>query len=114
MVRVVVMGVSGCGKTTVGVRLAEALGSRINTAIWQAFILPSYLSFSKDLTLLISGAEFYDGDDFHPEANIAKMAAGQSLGDSDRWGTLTEGGSFCLKQKKVQTHLEEKKGRHAI
>jgi len=55
MVRVVVMGVSGCGKTTVGVRLAEALG-----------------------------AEFYDGDDFHPEANIAKMAAGQSLGDSDR------------------------------
>jgi len=51
----VVMGVSGSGKTTVGARLARELG-------W----------------------EFLDADDFHPEANVAKMAAGQPLTDADR------------------------------
>ncbi len=49
------MGVSGCGKTTVGQRLAETLG-------W----------------------DFYDADAFHPPANIAKMAAGIPLNDEDR------------------------------
>ncbi len=53
------MGVSGCGKTTVGRQLAERLG-------WP----------------------FYDGDDFHPPANKAKMGAGLPLDDADRAGWL--------------------------
>jgi carbohydrate kinase (thermoresistant glucokinase family) len=55
----VLMGVSGSGKTTVGRALAEALG-------WP----------------------FHDADDFHPPANVAKMAAGQPLTDADRWPWL--------------------------
>lgn len=51
----ILMGVSGCGKTSVGRLLAERLG-------WN----------------------FYDADDFHPPANIAKMAAGIPLDDDDR------------------------------
>ncbi len=50
-----IMGVSGAGKTTFGKALAQRLQ------------LP-----------------FFDGDDFHPEANIVKMAAGQALNDTDR------------------------------
>ena len=57
--RIVVMGVSGCGKSSVGLALAEALGAR-----------------------------FIDGDDLHPEANKAKMAAGIPLNDDDRWPWL--------------------------
>lgn len=49
------MGVSGSGKSTIGRLLAERLG-----------------------------CPFYDGDDYHPAANIAKMAAGIPLDDSDR------------------------------
>jgi carbohydrate kinase (thermoresistant glucokinase family) len=56
---IVVMGVSGSGKSTVGLDLAEALG----------------------------GA-FIDGDDLHPPANKAKMAAGHPLVDEDRWPWL--------------------------
>ncbi len=56
---VVVMGVSGCGKTVVGAALAETLG-------WP----------------------FLDGDDFHPAANVAKMASGTPLVDADRWPWL--------------------------
>lgn len=52
---IVVMGVSGCGKTTVGRALAEALGWR-----------------------------FVDADDFHPPANVDKMRAGIALDDADR------------------------------
>ena len=52
---VVVMGVSGCGKSTVGKLLAERLGRR-----------------------------FLDADEFHPPANVAKMAAGTPLTDADR------------------------------
>ena len=55
----VVMGVSGSGKTTVGAMLAGRLG-------W----------------------EFVDGDDFHPTANVAKMHAGHPLTDEDRWPWL--------------------------
>lgn len=54
-VRVVVMGVSGSGKSTVGRAVADALG-----------------------------ASFVDGDDLHPAANVAKMAAGIPLTDADR------------------------------
>ncbi|WP_280240115.1 gluconokinase [Nocardia abscessus] len=49
------MGVSGSGKTTVGTRLAEALG-----------------------------VDYAEGDEFHPPANVAKMAAGTPLDDADR------------------------------
>ena len=56
---VVVMGVSGSGKTVVGQALAADLG-------WP----------------------FFDADDFHPEANVAKMAAGTPLTDADRWPWL--------------------------
>lgn len=52
---VLIMGVSGSGKTTIGAKLADALG-------W----------------------DFADADEFHPPANIAKMAAGQPLSDEDR------------------------------
>jgi gluconokinase len=51
----IVMGVSGSGKTSVGKGLAASLG-------W----------------------DFYDADDFHPPDNVAKMANGISLDDSDR------------------------------
>src|SRR3982750_3854146 len=56
---VVIMGVSGSGKTTVGAALAVRLGLR-----------------------------FVDGDALHPEANVAKMAAGTPLTDDDRWPWL--------------------------
>lgn len=56
---VVVMGPSATGKSTVGVALAAALG-----------------------------VPFVDGDDLHPEANTAKMAAGTPLTDEDRWPWL--------------------------
>lgn len=58
-IAIVVMGVSGVGKTTIGQMLAAATG------------LP-----------------FFDGDDFHPQANIDKMAAGMPLTDADRQGWL--------------------------
>jgi gluconokinase len=56
---IVVMGVSGSGKSTIARRLAAALGWR-----------------------------FMDGDDLHPPANLAKMAAGIPLTDADRWPWL--------------------------
>jgi carbohydrate kinase (thermoresistant glucokinase family) len=56
---VVVMGVSACGKSTVGRLLAEA-----------------------------RAMEYLDGDDFHPPQNVARMAAGQALSDDDRQGWL--------------------------
>ena len=51
----VVMGVSGCGKSTVGRALAQQLDG-----------------------------PFYDGDDFHPSENVAKMSQGIPLNDDDR------------------------------
>ena len=53
------MGVSGAGKTTTGKRLAKTLG-------WT----------------------FRDADEFHPPENITKMTAGQPLTDDDRWPWL--------------------------
>lgn len=61
----VVMGVAGCGKTTVGEALAQALG------------LPWFI----------------EGDKLHPEANIAKMSAGIPLTDEDRWPWLARIGA---------------------
>lgn len=59
VVAVVVMGVSGSGKTSVALLVAEAVGGRV-----------------------------VDADDLHPEANVAKMAAGTPLTDDDRWPWL--------------------------
>jgi gluconokinase len=56
---IVVMGVAGSGKTSVG----EEMGRRL-------------------------GVRFRDADGFHPPANIAKMSAGVALNDDDRWPWL--------------------------
>ncbi|MER6038060.1 gluconokinase [Streptomyces sp. NPDC101169] len=56
---VVVMGVAGTGKTTIGPLLAARLG-----------------------------VPYAEGDDFHPRANIEKMTAGVPLEDADRWPWL--------------------------
>ena len=52
---VVVMGVCGCGKTTIGTLIGQAID-----------------------------AQFIDGDTLHPQANVDKMAAGSPLNDDDR------------------------------
>ena len=54
-----VMGVSGCGKSTVGAAFADAIGGR-----------------------------FLDGDDYHPQSNVDHMAAGRPLTDEMRWPWL--------------------------
>lgn len=75
---IVLMGVSGSGKTSVGLRLSEILGWR-----------------------------FFDGDDLHPRENIVKMTSGIPLNDDDRsaWleslhdlieGQLNEGYSILV------------------
>ena len=56
---VLVMGVAGVGKTTIGALLAQRLGWR-----------------------------FIDADDYHPPQNVAKMKAGTPLEDADRWPWL--------------------------
>lgn len=56
---IIVMGVAGSGKSTIGALLASR-----------------------------NGGGFHDADDFHPPANIAKMAAGEPLNDEDRWPWL--------------------------
>jgi gluconokinase len=58
---VVVMGVTGCGKTTIGRLLAERLG-----------------------------VAYAEADSFHPPANVAKMITGQALDDDDRYPWLEE------------------------
>ena len=62
---VVVRGVSGSGKSSVGAALARRLG-----------------------------AAYVDGDDLHPAANIAKMHAGVPLADEDRWPWLDDVGRW--------------------
>jgi carbohydrate kinase (thermoresistant glucokinase family) len=57
--KLVVMGVSGCGKSSVGKALAQKIG-----------------------------AKFIDGDDLHPESNKKKMSSGVPLDDADRWPWL--------------------------
>ncbi len=53
------MGVTGCGKTTIGTLLAKECG-------W----------------------EYHDADDYHPADNVAKMRRGEPLSDADRWPWL--------------------------
>jgi gluconokinase len=57
--RIVIMGVSGCGKSSVGADLGHRLG------------IP-----------------YVDGDDLHPSTNVEKMRAGIPLADDDRWPWL--------------------------
>ena len=57
------MGVSGCGKTTVGTAVADILG-----------------------------IHFVDGDALHPASNVQKMASGQPLNDEDRAPWLSDVG----------------------
>jgi gluconokinase len=66
---VLVMGVSGAGKSTIGALLAERLG-----------------------------VDFADADAFHPPANIAKMSAGQPLSDADRWPWLDAIGTWLVER----------------
>ena len=62
---IIVMGVSGSGKSTVAKGISAVMG-------W----------------------EFAEGDDFHSEANVAKMRSGQALTDEDRWPWLESIGSW--------------------
>ncbi|UPK37467.1 gluconokinase [Bradyrhizobium sp. 186] len=72
----IVMGVSGSGKSTI----AEALGDRL-------------------------GWRFEDGDSFHPASNLAKMRAGHPLTDEDRWPWLNaiadEIARVCMKGEHI-------------
>ena len=65
--RIVIMGVAGCGKSSVG----EALALRL-------------------------GIPYRDGDDLHAAANVAKMRAGTPLTDDDRWPWL-DAVAACLR-----------------
>lgn len=69
---VILMGVSGTGKSTVGLALAQAMQ-----------------------------AKFIDGDDLHPRQNISKMASGQALNDDDRlpWLERISDVIYSLEQK---------------
>ncbi|WP_188189668.1 gluconokinase [Nonomuraea sp. SYSU D8015] len=58
---IVVMGVSGAGKTTLARRISE-----------------------------LTGLRFAEADEFHPEANVARMRAGIPLDDADRWPWLRD------------------------
>jgi gluconokinase len=68
---ILVMGVSGCGKSTIGEMLAEALS------------LP-----------------FADADAFHPPENVKKMSAGIPLTDADRWPWLDALGAWLAAEER--------------
>lgn len=70
---VVVMGVSGCGKSTIGAELARR-----------------------------QSVPFMDADDYHPAANVEKMSAGIALTDDDRWPWLARLGEV-MREKAVET-----------
>ncbi|MGF1724433.1 gluconokinase [Photobacterium nomapromontoriensis] len=69
---IIVMGVCGSGKSTIGERVASAMG-----------------------------AKFIDGDDLHPRANIQKMASGNPLNDDDRapWLERIRDAAYSLESK---------------
>ena len=69
---VLVMGVSGSGKNTIGEPLAQRLG-------WK----------------------FIDGDDYHPPENVKKMAAGIPLQDEDRWPWLDRLNAVLKKERQA-------------
>lgn len=72
---IVVMGVSGCGKSTVAWHIADQLG-----------------------------AHFKDGDELHPRSNIDKMASGQPLSDEDRQPWLEDVARYA-RQHAQQHHI---------
>src|SRR5690349_19934606 len=71
----IVMGVSGCGKSTVGGLLAERLG-------WP----------------------FRDGDSFHPPENVEKMRSGVPLTDEDRWPWLDAIAAWIDERRRAGEH----------
>jgi gluconokinase len=72
----VLMGVSGCGKSTIGTQLAIRLR-------W----------------------EFEDGDWFHPARNVEKMHSGHPLTDEDRWPWLNAIGAFIDASRNAGRHV---------
>ncbi len=70
---VVLMGVSGCGKSTVGEILAQR-----------------------------SGGAYFDGDDFHPPENVEKMRSAVPLTDDDRKGWFDALGDLLTERKKLE------------
>jgi gluconokinase len=73
---IIVMGVSGSGKSTIGQALADELG-------WA----------------------FRDGDAFHPAANVEKMRAGAPLTDADRWPWLDAIAAHVAKLEAEGSHV---------
>ena len=71
-VRIVVMGVSGSGKSTVGELLADRLG-----------------------------VDYADADEFHDDASVAKMSAGVPLTDEDRWPWLERIGTWLVEREQT-------------
>lgn len=72
MIRLVVMGVAGCGKSAVGAALAQVMA-----------------------------VPFRDGDDLHPAENVAKMSRGEPLSDADRWPWLALVGQALAKEPMI-------------
>jgi gluconokinase len=73
---IIIMGVAGCGKTTIGSLLARELG-------W----------------------EFYDADDFHSEANRVKMSQNIPLTDEDRAGWLSSLRNLISQNIQLETSM---------
>ena len=82
---VILMGVTGCGKTKVGTLLAKDCG-------WA----------------------FHDADDFHPAENVAKMKSGVPLTDDDRWPWLARLNAFLLDSDiaLIRARLEARQGHY--
>lgn len=74
--QIIVMGVSGSGKSTIGALIAGALG-----------------------------VPFVDGDALHPQSNVEKMAGGTPLNDDDRWPWLATVGSTLATAGKEGTGM---------
>ncbi|WP_462252403.1 gluconokinase [Ferruginibacter sp.] len=68
-----IMGVSGCGKTTIGKLLSEKIA-----------------------------VPFFDGDDFHSAANVEKMKAGEPLNDEDRIEWLQKINELAFEQQQLK------------
>lgn len=78
--RIIVMGVSGSGKTTLAQGLSQALGLRMK-----------------------------DGDELHLPESIAKMSAGISLQDADRWPWLDRISNYLVTDERVDGHSQPEK-----
>src|ERR1044071_2594966 len=71
----VIMGVSGCGKTTIAKLLSRELG-------WS----------------------YRDGDEFHPKSNVEKMHSGTPLTDDDRWPWLKAIAAWIDEKRQTGAH----------